>query len=174
MTAMIRESKRQRRRQSRPPKEGILSNVVGEFLDPIDALFTIFYGILFALVFTLSYGVLIYRGVISSSFAGGYGQELFFTILGAVTAWGIIEGVVYVVSEVLARRERYRLLQYVQTSDNHQGAAACALSRHSCLSGPGATAAHRRQARGCDWCAGNLGPVCLGRSTISAATVDAA
>ena len=119
---MIRESKRQRRRQSRPPKEGILSNFVGEFLDPIDALFTIFYGILFALVFTLSYGVLIYRGVISSSFAGGYGQELFFTILGAVTAWGIIEGVVYVVSEVLARRERYRLLQYVQTSDNEEEA----------------------------------------------------
>ena len=99
-----------------------MSNVVGEFLDPIDALFTIFYSILFALLFTLSYGILIYRGVISSSFAGGYGQELFFTILGAATAWGIIEGVLYLVSEVLARRERYRLLQYVQTSDSEEEA----------------------------------------------------
>jgi len=99
-----------------------LSNVVGEFLDPIDALFTIFYSILFALLFTLSYGILIYRGVISSSFAGGYGQDLFVTILGAATAWGIIEGVLYLVSEVLARGERYRLLQYVQASDSEEEA----------------------------------------------------
>lgn len=47
-----------------------MSSIVGEFIDPIDALLTIFYSILFALLFTLSYSVLIYRGVISSSFAG--------------------------------------------------------------------------------------------------------
>jgi len=121
---MIRKRQRQHRRLSSPPRESILSNVVGEFLDPIDALFTIFYSILFALLFTLSYRILMYRGVLSSSFEGGYGQKLFFTILGAVTAWGIIEGVVYVVSEVLARRERYRLLQYVQTSDDEEEATA--------------------------------------------------
>jgi hypothetical protein len=100
-----------------------LSNVLGEFLDPIDALFTIFFSILFALLFTLSYGILIYHGIISSSFANGYGQELFVTILGAVTAWGIIDGVLYVLGGVLARSERYRLLQYVQTSDSEEDAA---------------------------------------------------
>jgi len=121
---MIRKRQRQHRRLSSPPRESILSNVVGEFLDPIDALFTIFYSILFALLFTLSYRILMYRGVLSSSFEGGYGQKLFFTILGAVTAWGIIEGVLYVVSEVLGRRERYRLLQYVQTSDSEEDATA--------------------------------------------------
>ncbi len=122
MRAMIRKSQRQHRRQSSPPKETFLSNVVGEFLDPIDALLTIFYSILFALLFTLSYSVLIYRGVISSSFAGGYGQELFVTILGAATAWGIIEGVLFAMYEVLARGERYRLLQYVQTSESDEDA----------------------------------------------------
>jgi len=100
-----------------------LSNVLGEFLDPIDALFTIFFSILFALLFTLSYGILIYHGIISSSFVNGYGQELFVTILGAVTAWGIIDGVLYVLGGVLARSERYRLLQYVQTSDSEEEAA---------------------------------------------------
>jgi len=124
MRAAIRKSQRQHRRQSAPPKETFLSKVVGEFLDPIDALLTIFYSILFALLFTLSYGVLLYRGVLSSSFAGGYGRDLFVTILGAATAWGIIEGVVYVMSEVLARRERYRLLQYVQTSHSEEEADA--------------------------------------------------
>lgn len=120
---MFMERQRHRRRRSTPPKETFLSNVLGEFLDPIDALFIIFFSILFALLFTLSYGVLIYHGVISSSFASGYGRELFVAILGAVTAWGIIDGVLYVLGEVLARRERYRLLQYVQTSDSEEDAA---------------------------------------------------
>lgn len=125
---MFKERHRQRRRPGTPPKETILSNVLGEFLDPIDALFTIFFSILFALLFTLSYGILIYHGVIPSSFAGGYGQELFVTILGAVTAWGIIDGVLYVLGESLARRERYRLLQYVQTSDSEEEAAGAIAS----------------------------------------------
>lgn len=120
---MFMERQRHRRRRSTPPKETFLSNVLGAFLDPIDALFIIFFSILFALLFTLSYSVLIYHGVISSSFASGYGRELFVTILGAVTAWGLIDGVLYVLGEVLARRERYRLLQYIQTSDSEEEAA---------------------------------------------------
>jgi len=120
---MFRERQRRRRRPVTPPKETILSNVLGEYLDPIDALFTIFYSVLFALLFTLSYSVLIYHGVISSSFASGYGHELFVTILGAVTAWGIIEGVLYVLGEGFARRERYRLLRYVQSTDSAEEAA---------------------------------------------------
>lgn len=115
---MFREKQRHRRRPVTLPKETILSSVLGEFLDPIDALFVIFYSILFALLFTLSYGILLYHGVISSSFASGYGQELFVTILLAVTAWGIIDGVLYVLGENFARRERHRLLQYVQSSES--------------------------------------------------------
>lgn len=113
-----------RRRSVTPPKETILSSVLGEYLDPIDALFTIFFSILFALLFTLSYGILIYRGIIDSSLANGYGQELFAAILGAVAAWGIIDGVIYVLSEVFARGERYRLLRYVQSSDSDETAVA--------------------------------------------------
>ena len=120
---MFSERRRQRRKPSGPPRESILTNVLGEYLDPIDALFTIFFSILFALLFTLSYGILIKQGVISSSFASGYGRELFFTILGAVTAWGIIDGVLYVLASVFARSERHRLLQYVQTSDSEEEAA---------------------------------------------------
>ncbi|NJN80945.1 MAG: hypothetical protein HC802_00740 [Caldilineaceae bacterium] len=100
-----------------------MSNVLGEFLAPIDAIFTVFYSVLFALLFTLSYSVLIDQGVISSSFASGYGHELFVAILGAVTAWGIIDGVLYVLGERLARRERYRLLRYVQSTDSEEEAA---------------------------------------------------
>ncbi len=120
---MPREKHRSRRRRSSPPRETILSNVVGEFLDPIDALFAIFFSILFALLFTLSYGILIYNGVIPSHFGSGYGRQLFVTILGAVTGWGIIDGVLYVLGEALARSERYRLLRTVQATDSEEEAA---------------------------------------------------
>lgn len=120
---MFMEKHRQRRRSAIRREEGILSSVFGEFLDPIDALFTIFYSILFALLFTLSYGILIYRGVISSSFASGYAQGLFFTLLGAVAAWGIIDGVLYVLGGILGRSGRYRLLHHVQASKSEEEAA---------------------------------------------------
>ena len=120
---MVRERHRQGRRPGTSPKETILSNVLGEFLDPIDALFTIFFSILFALLFTLSYAVLIHYGALGPSLSSTYGQELFLAILGAVAAWGIIDGVLYALGGVFARRERYRLLQYVQTSDSEDEAA---------------------------------------------------
>lgn len=113
---------RQRRRPGPPPAETIFSSVLGAYLGPIDALLTIFYSILFALLFTLSSGVLIFRGLVSSPQASGL--ELFFTILGAVTAWGIVDGVLYFLGEGLTRRERHRLLQQVQASDSEEAAAA--------------------------------------------------
>jgi len=118
-----RKAHRRRRSPSAPPKEGILSSVLGEFLDPIDALFTIFFSILVALLFTLMYAALIYYGALGPSLSSTDGQELFLAILGAIAAWGIIDGVVYALGEVFARRERYRLLQYVQTSDSEEEAA---------------------------------------------------
>jgi VIT1/CCC1 family predicted Fe2+/Mn2+ transporter len=121
---MLREKHRQRRRKVTPPREGILSDVLGDFLDPIDAIFTTFFSILFALLFTLSYAILIERGAIESSLSSTDGQKLFTTILGAVAAWAIIDGILYVLAEVMARKERHRLLQYVQASDSDEAAAA--------------------------------------------------
>jgi len=119
---MFRERHRQRRRRSTPPRDSILDNVLGEFLDPIDSLFTMFFSVLFALVLTLSYAVLIHRGAIGPDLPSGYGQEVFLAILGAATAWAIIDGVLYVLAAVLARNERYRFLRYVQTSDSEEEA----------------------------------------------------
>ncbi len=101
-----------------------MSNVLGAFLDPIDALVAIFFSILFALLFTLSYSIFIYRGLIETTYFSEYGQDLFVAIIGVVATWGIIDGVIYVLSEVLARGERYRLLQYVQSSDSEETAVA--------------------------------------------------
>lgn len=100
-----------------------MSTLLGRFLDPIDVLFAVFYAILFALLFTLSYSVLLYRGFLDA-FASGYGRDLFLAILGAVAAWGMIDATLYALTEVFARRERYRLLRYVQASDDDESAVA--------------------------------------------------
>ncbi len=121
---MARERHRLRRRPRTPPRESFLSNVLGEFLDPIDSLFAILYSVLFALVFTLSYELLIYRGGTESGFSSGYGQRLALVTLGAVTGWGIIEGAAYLLGSVLARSERHRLLRAVQTSSSEEEAAS--------------------------------------------------
>lgn len=117
----IRRSSASRRLRT-APKDTFLSNVLGQYLDPIDAVSTIFFSILFALLFTLTYGILIQRGVIDRTFATGYGQELFVSILVAVTAWGIVDGVVYLLTSVFARNERIRLLHTIQTSDDDEKA----------------------------------------------------
>ena len=121
---MVREQRRPRRRARTPPRDSVLSNVLGEFLDPIDVLFSIFYSVLFALLFTLSYELLIYRGATESGFSGGYGQRLVLVTLGVVAGWGVIDGVLYVLGEVLTRSERHRLLQAVQTSSSEDEAAS--------------------------------------------------
>jgi VIT1/CCC1 family predicted Fe2+/Mn2+ transporter len=112
----------QRGRRSTPPKESLLVKLLGNFLDPIDALSATFFSILFALLFTLSYGILLYNGVIDASFSSGYGTELFLAILGAVTIWGAIDGVMYALTAVFQREERHRLLQYLQTAEKEETA----------------------------------------------------
>ncbi len=112
----------QHRRRSAPPKEGLLVKVVGDYLDPIDALSATFFSILFALLFTLSYSILMYNGVISTSFSTGYSTELFFAILGAVAIWGTIDGVMYALTELFQRGERHRLLQYLHAADKEETA----------------------------------------------------
>ena len=114
----------QRRRRSTPPKESVLVKLLGDYLDPIDALSATFFSILFALLFTLSYGILLYNGIIDSSFSSGYGTELFFAILGVIAIWGAIDGVMYALTEVFQRGERHRLLQYVQTAVKEETAVS--------------------------------------------------
>ena len=113
-----------RRRRSTPPKESLLVKLLGNFLDPIDALSATFFSILFALLFTLSYGILLYNGVIDASFSSGYGTELFFAIWGAVAIWGAIDGVMYTLTEAFQRGERHRLLQCVQGADEEETAVS--------------------------------------------------
>ncbi len=109
-------------RQSTAPEGSFLGSFLGGFLDPIDVLSTIFFSVLFALLFTLGYGIFIHISGANLSFSSGYGMDLFIAILGAVTAWGIIDGVMYVMTNVFQRGERHRLLQSLQMADSTETA----------------------------------------------------
>lgn len=94
------------------PKESFL----GRLLDPIDRLSETVYTVLIALVFTLAYRIFMFGGETGPDFSSGYSLELFFAILGAAMAWGIIDGIMYALMEVFQRSERHRLLDQIQAA----------------------------------------------------------
>ena len=98
---------RVRRRQK--PHEGFLAHL----LDPIDTLTEIIFSVLILLTFTLAFRIFIMDG---RPVTAEYVNELIWAALGATVAWGIIDGIMYVLIEVLGRSERYRLLWHIQAA----------------------------------------------------------
>lgn len=95
------------------PKEGFFSRL----LDPIDRLSETIYTVLIALVFTLTYRIVMISDDPGLTLSSDYGFELSTAILGAALAWGIIDGLMYALIEVFARSERQQLLQHIQAAD---------------------------------------------------------
>jgi hypothetical protein len=111
----IRSSVRARSRAA--PRRSIL----GRWLDPIDGLAEVIYTVLIVLTFTLAYGAL-RIGDGSQSLSAMHVNELLLGALGCAIAWGLIDGVMYVLLEVLQRGERHRLLAQIQAAPSEQAA----------------------------------------------------
>jgi VIT1/CCC1 family predicted Fe2+/Mn2+ transporter len=113
MTARVHSRGRRRAK----PQEGFLSNL----LDPIDRLAETIYSVLILLTFTLAFRIFkLNPGEIVSA---EYVNELLIAAFAATLAWGVIDGIVYVLTEVLERGERHRILWYIQSADTEQEAA---------------------------------------------------
>jgi hypothetical protein len=97
-------------------KDGFL----GHLLDPIDRLSETIYSILILLTFTLAYRIIRLDGVTSDPLADEHASELALAALGATFAWGLIDGVMYVMMEVFQRGERHRLLKQLQAAATEQ------------------------------------------------------
>ena len=94
------------------PKEGFLAHL----LDPIDRLAETIYSILVLLTFTLAFRLFhLSPGEIVSS---EYVNELLIGASLAILAWGIIDGIVYVLTEVFERGEKHRILLYIESADS--------------------------------------------------------
>jgi hypothetical protein len=103
------------RRRTRPqtPQEGFLS----DWLDPIDRLSETIYSILILLTFTLAYRV--FRLSTESpplQPTDEYVLLLLFGALGAIFAWGVIDGIMYALTSLFDRLERRRLAWHIQAA----------------------------------------------------------
>jgi VIT1/CCC1 family predicted Fe2+/Mn2+ transporter len=91
-------------------------------LDPIDRLAETIYSILILLTFTLAFRI--FKLNPGEFVSAEYVNELLIAAFAATLAWGVIDGIVYVLTEVLERGERHRILWYIQSADTEQEAAA--------------------------------------------------
>lgn len=112
MTARVHSRGRRRTK----PSEGFLDHL----LDPIDRLAETIYSILILLTFTLAFRIIkLEPGEVVSA---DYVNELLIAAFLAILAWGIIDGIVYVLTEVLERGEKHRVLWYIQSADTEEEA----------------------------------------------------
>ena len=85
-------------------------------IDPIDWLSETTFSILIFLTFTLAFLLIGFSGVAKEYMTPAEVNELLVGALGAVVAWGLIDGILYALFAVFERGERHRLLDDVQAA----------------------------------------------------------
>jgi len=99
------------------PKEGFLAHL----LDPIDRLAETIYSVLILLTFTLAFRL--FHLAPGETVTSEYVNELLVGAFLAIVAWGVIDGIVYVLTEVFERGEKHRILWYIESADTAAEAA---------------------------------------------------
>ncbi len=100
------------------PQDGFL----GRLLDPIDRLTETIYSILILLTFTLAFRIIHLWDNPGQVVSAEYVNELLVAALGATLAWGVIDGIMHALMELLQRGERHRLLWQIQAAETvHEG-----------------------------------------------------
>lgn len=116
---MTARHSRGRRTRPQKPQEGFLSGL----LDPIDRLSETIYSILILLTFTLAFRVFkLATEPPPLQTTDEYVLELLFAALGAIFAWGVIDGIMYVLTSLFDRLERRRLAWHIQAAATYSEA----------------------------------------------------
>jgi hypothetical protein len=102
------------------PKESLL----GRLLDPIDRLSETIYSILILLTFTLAFQIFKFETAPSKPLSVDEIEALFIGALGAILAWGVIDGVMHALMAMFERGERHRLLQHIQAAETDRDGVA--------------------------------------------------
>lgn len=94
----------------------------GSLIDPIDWLSETIFSVLIFLTFTLAFRIIRPFGASEQPVSQEIANELIFGALGAVLAWGMIDGIMYALFSIFERGERHRLLRDVQAAETEQEA----------------------------------------------------
>lgn len=91
-------------------------------LDPIDWLSEAIFSILIMLIYLLAFGVIMRSDAPQQSISHQNVNDMLVGVVGAVTAWGLIDGIMYALLSMFERGERNRLLRDVQASRTEEEA----------------------------------------------------
>jgi VIT1/CCC1 family predicted Fe2+/Mn2+ transporter len=114
----IRRSSTHRIQQHATPKESFLASL----LDPIDLLAEVIFSVLIVLTFTLWFGVFKLGANPGKVISVESMNEYILAAFGATLAWGMIDGIAYLLLSVLARGERHLLVTEIQAAETDQEA----------------------------------------------------
>lgn len=103
--------------QPSPPPTQPKQSFVHRHLDPIDALSEVLFGLIMVMTFTLGAGLIVKEGRDATT-------ELLLAVVGCNIAWGVIDGVLYVLTSMLERSRKSRLFQSIQKAVSDEDALA--------------------------------------------------
>jgi hypothetical protein len=96
---------------------------ISRYLDPIDRLSEIIYGLLIVMTFTMAF-----RSFDANSFPNQLAvvsvRRLFIAAFGCTIAWGLIDGVIYVLTSVAERGEKQRMVKAISQAPDEPAAIA--------------------------------------------------
>lgn len=90
---------------------------VRRYLDPTETLSEVLFGLVMVLTFTLGAGLIVKEGTEATT-------RMLLGILGCNVAWGLIDGAMFVMSSMLERSRKARLLQSVRKAASEEDALA--------------------------------------------------
>ncbi len=99
-----------------PPAQTPRESLFGRLLDPIDWLVETIVAILVLLTFTIAFAFLELNADPDLTVTVADVNELIVGILGSSLAWGVINGVLYMMASVFERGEKHRLLTSIQNA----------------------------------------------------------
>jgi hypothetical protein len=109
-------------RRKRPIKRFFSSGFLESLIDPIDWLSETTFSLLIFLSFTLAFWLGGLSGALPLSISPGEVNEFLVAALGASLAWGIIDGILYLLFAVFEQGGRRRLLEDVQAAETNEEA----------------------------------------------------
>jgi VIT1/CCC1 family predicted Fe2+/Mn2+ transporter len=109
----VEESNREEPNDKEPKREGVRKRYIGRYLAPAESLAEIIFGLIMVLGFTSTARLAL--GEISS-------QRLLLAVIGCNLAWGIVDGVMYILGSVYERGQRARIAQAMRQAPDEQTA----------------------------------------------------
>ncbi|MFN8533302.1 MAG: hypothetical protein U0556_07125 [Dehalococcoidia bacterium] len=94
------------------PHSGVTppSGLLDRLIDPIDRLLSTIYSLLIFLTFTLTFRIVAIHSGAADEPSAQQVEDLLLAAAGATIAWGLIDGLMYVLTSAFERREKHRLL----------------------------------------------------------------